>query len=358
MSKKYKYRYRFRFNGEQHNVYANTKSELIRKVSEKKKDLETASDLSRRLTVIQWRDEWLEMYKKDKVQPNTFSTYKYILDRLDFVMPLDNVQPIDLQRILNDMAGMSDSLIHKFAVLVKEMFEDALDNELVASNPARKLSVPKGYTRARRPLTASERHLIEEVAPMSDAGSYVALMLYAGCRPSEAGGVQGKDIDLKNRTLHIRGTKTTTADRYVPISDKLLPYLQGLKKEEYAVKNTRGEKTSPDSRQNMWQRFRRELNIAAGAPVGRPNKHTPWDIPLEDLLAEDLQPYLLRHTFCTDLEAAGVPINVARDLMGHSSITITSKIYTHRTDAAFDDAAKKINRYDPEIGSPQGSPHL
>lgn len=77
-----------------------------------------------------------------------------------------------------------------------------------------------------------------------------------------------------------------------------------------------------------------DLADKAGVAVGRPNKHTPWDVPLETHMAPDLQPYLLRHTFCTDLEAVGVPINIARDLMGHSSIAITSKVYTHRTEAS------------------------
>lgn len=35
-------------------------------------------------------------------------------------------------------------------------------------------------------------------------------------------------------------------------------------------------------------------------------------------LAPDLEPYLLRYTFCTDCQAAGVPLNVVKELMGHS----------------------------------------
>jgi len=46
---------------------------------------------------------------------------------------------------------------------------------------------------------------------------------------------------------------------------------------------------------------------------------------------------------CTDLEAAGVPINVARYLMGHSDISVTSRIYTHTTGKVIEDAADKIN---------------
>lgn len=56
-----------------------------------------------------------------------------------------------------------------------------------------------------------------------------------------------------------------------------------------------------------------------------------------------LVPYDLRHTYCTDLERAGVPINVASQLMGHSSIEITAKIYTHTTEDVFADAAAKLD---------------
>ena len=43
-----------------------------------------------------------------------------------------------------------------------------------------------------------------------------------------------------------------------------------------------------------------------------------------------LTPYSLRHTFCTGLQRAGVPINVAKELTGHSGIKVTANIYTHR----------------------------
>jgi len=61
------------------------------------------------------------------------------------------------------------------------------------------------------------------------------------------------------------------------------------------------------------------------------------------VLAPDLEPYCLRHTFCTDLEVDGVPINVARYLMGHKDISVTSKIYTHTTGKVIEDARSKMN---------------
>lgn len=340
-------RYRFRYNGERYAVYGYTKAELIEKAAKKKRELEAGIQSGRCISVIKWRDEWLETYKHENVTERSYKAYVSILQHLDLTMPVSDVKPVHLQQIVNSMAGMSDHTIKKFMVLVRACFEAAADNGLCATNPAKNLTRPKGYLRARRPLTKEERALVEKVLPTSRAGTYIALMLYAGCRPAEAGAVMGEDIDLVNRLLHIRGTKTAAADRYVPISDKLLPYVKDLTQNQYAVVNSRGEPTGPDSRKNLWNQFLRELNIAAGAKTGRPTKHTPWDVPLENLLADDLVPYILRHTFCTDLEAAGVPINVARDFMGHTDISVTSKIYTHRSAVAIENAAKRMNEYAP-----------
>ena len=59
--------------------------------------------------------------------------------------------------------------------------------------------------------------------------------------------------------------------------------------------------------------------------------------------ADDLCPYCLRHTYGTDLQDAGVSINVAKYLMGHSDITTTANIYTNTTDDSIESAREKIN---------------
>ena len=60
-------------------------------------------------------------------------------------------------------------------------------------------------------------------------------------------------------------------------------------------------------------------------------------------IAPDLTPYCLRHTFCTDLQRAEVPINVAKELMGHANITVTANIYTHRDQAVLHSNMAKLD---------------
>ena len=89
---------------------------------------------------------------------------------------------------------------------------------------------------------------------------------------------------------------------------------------------------------HAWHNFCREMDIANGATIYR-NQIT------KSTLAEDLEPYLLRHTFCTDCQAAGVPLNVAKELMGHSDISVTAKIYTHMVDEVFEQNRKRLAEY-------------
>jgi len=67
------------------------------------------------------------------------------------------------------------------------------------------------------------------------------------------------------------------------------------------------------------------------------------------VVADDFVPYCLRHTYCTDLQAKGVPINIAKYLMGHSDIKVTASIYTHMTEQTIDDAARLINGVSPGV---------
>ena len=44
-------------------------------------------------------------------------------------------------------------------------------------------------------------------------------------------------------------------------------------------------------------------------------------------IAPDLCLYCLRHTFCTDMKRAGVPLATAKIIMGHEDITTTANVY-------------------------------
>ena len=58
-------------------------------------------------------------------------------------------------------------------------------------------------------------------------------------------------------------------------------------------------------------------------------------------------PHVLRHTFCTKLARAGIPVKELQYLMGHSDVGTTLKIYTHLD---YEAAEKSFQKYSSAAG--------
>lgn len=332
MAKTYKFRERFTFEGKRYDVKANTKKKLTEKVAQKKHELLEGKKklVSPNTTVKEWGNTCFDQYKTD-VEPITLSNQKskankWIFDSIGS-MRLKDVKPLHCQGIMNQMGAEGKALdtCRKVRQLMQFFFEKAVENGLLHENPAKYITTPKAGKETRRAITEEERQAIIETAKKDPQYTYFLFMLYCGCRPSEVAGIQGKDFSVENGELmlHIRGTKTKAADRYVPVPDQLKTVMPIVAPTCYLFTNARGGKLSEQNRQALWRRFRRELNITMGCQVYRNQLVPPYPV------AEDLVPYCLRHTYCTDLCKMGIDIRTAQYLMGHSDIKLTANIYTH-----------------------------
>lgn len=356
MAKTYKYTKSIYIDGKQYKIRADTKSELAVKEYKKRQEVENCEKkITRNTTFNDWTKEWLEAYKKPTVSPDSFASYSSVIKNhiLPVLGPLQlkNIKPLHCQKILNNLAGGSKEMIDKASYITSQILEDAVRNGLLIENPAKYLQKPKGTEESRRSITDAERKCVLKVAEYHRAGTWIYLMLYAGLRPGEAAALTWNNVDLKNRVLKVEqnvkrdrsvgSPKTKNGYRKIPISDNLYNRLSNIEHEPfgYVCTNTKGGRLNSTSMQRMWDYFKNEMNIVMGCKVHKGRALPPYWV------ADDLVPYCFRHTFCTDLQDAGVPINVAKDLMGHSDISITAKIYTHQTDVAFNAAKDAMNAY-------------
>lgn len=321
----------FRHEGKVYSVYGYTEEERISKKALKIESLKSGEIIvESSMTVEAWAEQFLEVYKSNSMKDYVFDNYKwtlkhYVLETLG-KYKLRDVKPIMCQRVLNQLDGKSTSLIHKTHIQMREMFEKAVDNKLISSNPASGVILPQGTKNSRRSLTASEEAAFLTAAKKHQHGLLFMFMYGCGCRPSEAAEIRGRDIIEKDGKLilHIRGTKTKASDRYVPIPpavaemipDKLEPFLP-------VVRTKEGNKISPRRQRGAWQHMEYLMNIELGCKTYRNQLVPPYP------LADDLCSYCLRHTYCTNLQRRGVDIRQAQYLMGHSSIRMTADIYTH-----------------------------
>lgn len=341
----YKYRKTFTFEGRRYDIRANTKKELNEKYISKLQELEEGiRRVSKRMLFKDWAEEWIITYKEPTVSIESAQAYRYCMK--NHIIPtlgnmsLMSIRSIHCQRVLNNMQGYSKKMINRVRNLQFRCLEDALANGLIIENPAKNLKAPKGDTKKRRALTSTERRYVILTADKHKAGLWVKLMLYCGLRPSEAAALQWRNVDFKNKMLHVDSnikrsgalgsTKTEAGVRDIPIRDILIEDLKKVKGDpfDFVLKNQNGGHLLEGSMRRLWKSFINQLNIEMGCQSYKGRAVPPYRA------AEDLVPYYLRHTFCTELRDLGVDITIARDLMGHSDISTTAKIYTHSTDEA------------------------
>lgn len=318
----------FTYEGKRHYVSAPTEAEASVKAAMMLRDLEeNKTVVTGNTTVSEWAYKAVKVYKTNQAD---ITQKKYIQRMKSCIlseignMPLKQVKPLHCQNTLNLQKGKSKRQINEVAQTLNFIFRKALENNLITSNPAEYLTKPSGTKTSRRSLTDNERKHFQKVCA-DDRFIVFLLMYFCGCRPSEAREVKGMDIQMVDgvNALHIRGTKTARSDRVVPLPDPLYERIKDTGKFKYAAPNENGSKHTDKSYGRAVKSLYRQMNISMGCKVYRNSLIPP--LPL----ADDFVPYCLRHTYCTDLQKAGVDIRAAQYLMGHSDIKLTANIYTH-----------------------------
>ena len=317
----------FTFDGRRYYVRsAKSQRDADKRASVKLAELESGRVVLSSFTLVStYMTEWLTTYQEPTVSTAVFQAQKSLIDRL--VIPnignlrLQDVRPLQLQKIINSQTNKSKNYYVKLRNLLKSVFSQAVKDRLLIDSPADKLELPKSTDGTHRSLTSQERNAVLYTADWHSFGLFVQTCLWCGLRPQEAAALRWEDIDQINHRIHI--VRALKADGSIG-----------------ETKSSAGRRIIPIPPQ-LWIRLIHRIPCSGYVTI------------IQSTLSPDLTLYCMRHTYCTDLQAAGIPINVARDLMGHSDISLTAKIYTHMRDDIMDEAASKIAAFGATQGATQ-----
>lgn len=347
---KRKYRHTEVYKGVRIDKRADTIKELMAKVEKKKEEID-GSAIDGSTPFRDYAIKWAEAYKAPNV---CIAWYKDITRRIEQIAasignkPIGAIKSIELQQCLNSMTSTTTGHIKKTYDVINQIFGRAYKDGLLV-RPI-DIECPKGKkVNIGRSLTDQEREYLLKALDGHRAELLCKLMLYCGLRSGEAAALQWKDIDLSAGVVHVTKAmkkdgiigepKTAAGVRDIPIPYKFIDLLKKSASEpfSYVCTSETGGLCTETVRRNMWNNVKRQMNILMGCRVYRGQLMPPF--PLD----EPFRLHYLRHTYCTDLEKAGVPINIARVLMGHSSISVTAQIYTHADDHTIEIARKMID---------------
>ena len=363
------FRSTFYFDGNQYSATGKSQREADQKAALKRDRMKRGEvGITGNMKVERYIDEWMEIYKKPVIAEKQYQDYKSMFKKM--VKPeigklrIVDVKDIHLQKILNNKAGLSADRLGKLRSRIQAVFRQAYASRLISRNPAEFLTLPKATDGTHRSITDFERKHFLAVAENHYAGLMFKVMLYCGLRTGEVVALDWQDIDfdkhrikvshaIESGTDKIKEPKTKAGIREVPIPNEIYDELLANKGDPFDPVFTRPEglgRYTNMSRHRAWVSFKKQLDISMGAKFGK-RKAKDGKMRMTKVLsvvAPDFVPYCLRHTYCTDLQDKGVPINVAKYLMGHANISVTASIYTHTSDIAIDQAAALINGDDNE----------
>lgn len=300
-------------DGKRTSIYGRTEAELLQKfkIVRKNKKNQTAVQT---YTLYVWLDKWIELYKRDSVQPNTLSAITSCIKvhiKPNFSdKPLHSLKPLEIKE---NLKRISSSRMRKYSYqILNEAYRRAAALKLVKENPFALVDVPQHIQQKGIPLTRQEQEEFKAALIGSPFRHYFLFLLYSGCRRSEGLAARWEDIDFENKSIFIRGTKTKLSRNTIPLFNELEKLLNEIKPTELHG--------------NIFQfaAHRVEMAFKKLCPA-----HKIHD---------------LRHTFATNCLEAGVELKAVQAWLRHSNISMTADTYAHATDKFLKQEADKLNK--------------
>lgn len=144
----------------------------------------------------------------------------------------------------------------------------------------------------------------------SDIKRLVLGALYTGCRATELLNMNVEDFAREGYGISVHSVKGARP-RFVFLPDEGMAFFMALTKGKKPEDPIFSKDNSTQTRMSVtFQKRFREVVLAAGLPAG-------------------FTFHGLRHTYASRLVAAGAPLKVISDQLGHATITMVSQIYGH-----------------------------
>ena len=164
----------------------------------------------RALTTVQdYCEWWLTVVQAPRVRPSSLQAFRarVTYDRLGDLasMHLTEVRPQDValwqQRLLTSLAPKT---VADSRTALAQVFDAALDHDLISANPVRRVKAPRVEHRVGRALSVDEVRRLVAATEGYRYGAVLAILYGQGWRVSEALGLAWEDLDLETGVAHVR----------------------------------------------------------------------------------------------------------------------------------------------------------
>lgn len=297
--------------------------------------------------------ELAEQWRDQAVRDGTKKDRQFLIDNLGALTncPVGKVRPTMLTEWVTllrqgrpwaEGRPLAESNIANRCSQLRALFQRAVDDGILARNPGvalKRLKRPEGTVTERAVPTAAMIRALSQAAmtggviPPTEDGQKgpvsvpesvwmawaIRIAAETGLRAGEVAGLQGRDVDIKQKLIRVRHQrvrvsaelsplKTRQSIRTVPISPTLAKSLKSLVRED-----------DQPVVMSAWDRPISSQRISALMPRLRRFAEVPEEISFHGL----------RHYYASKLLGEGVPLTTVSALLGHGNVAITADVYAH-----------------------------
>jgi integrase len=202
------------------------------------------------------------------------------------------------------------------------VFNRAIDWGYIEKNPFKgiKLSIPENH-----PVFINKKELNMIVKQERDPtlAMIYKFAYYTGMRQGEVINLEWNDIDLKRKVIKVRSKQDfktkSKREREIPIAKPVKKILNLFNGRTGYVFNKNGDRYSGSFLAHRFKKVVRALGMN-----------------------DDIHFHSLRHSFASNLVQKGVSINIVKELLGHSNISVTMR-YAHLDSSSLVSAVKLLD---------------
>jgi len=321
------YWYQFQINGKRIRASADTTNKHVALQAEAARRLASADgrEVSKR-SGDNLRDVFAEFlsWAASHIKPRTHQRYRVSGKRLGAFFVNERLQELNTARVaaftLERSRECSNAGLNRDLACLRTFFNWCIRMGYLTEKPYIKL-LPEGPGNMRIVSHEEERAYLDQADSL--LADVATIMVETGMRPGEVFAIQGNHVNLKAQYVFIPSGKTKFARRTLPLTQRANETI--FRRMPISCR----QYTNNGSKRFAMGVFKDDPRLlfpakAAHQIVMRRHK------AICKRLGLDFRLYDFRHTYGSRMAMAGVDLMTLRELMGHSSITITQR-YCHPT---------------------------
>lgn len=272
---------------------------------------------------------------------------------------LEKLSPSHVQNLLGSKLaeGLSASTVVSIRNVLRNSLNRALRWGLVARNAATLADAPRIEHPPVRVLSVDEARRLIDAAHSERFEALYSVALALGLRKGEICALTWHNLDLERAQLTIVNSLQRIRDRHANdgpkthleiVETKTQKSQRTISIPQYAVRALRAHHVRQMEARLLAGALWHEQGLVFANPTGGPIEpvlfHRDFQRVLKKAGLPRIKFHALRHSAASLMLAQGVPLKTIQEILGHSSIAVTSAFYAHLGDELKRTAADAMDR--------------